>query len=140
MAEQNRFFIKAYGPDDDALKIALAWLAAEAKRQQLPAVIVVYQKDQGLALGRVVGEAQAKALTAGQTVKLNDVDLSLVTMLKLGPISLLKKVALAVWLPDKELAKVRSTLGVAERRSPGRRGRPACSCPAPSGGSRRSRP
>jgi hypothetical protein len=106
VAEQNRFFINAYGTDDDALKIALVWLAAEAKRRQLPAVIVVYQKDQGLALGRVVGEAQAKALTAGQTVKLNDVDLSIVPMRKLGPMSLVKSVALAVWLPDKELAKV----------------------------------
>lgn len=106
VAEQNRFFIKAYGADDDALKIALVWLAAEAKRRGAPAVIVVYQKDQGLALGRVVGEAQAKALTAGQTVKLNGVDLSLVTMRKVGPISLSNKVALAVWLPDKELAKV----------------------------------
>ncbi len=102
----NRFFIKAYGPDDDALKIALAWLAKEATRRQLPAVIVVYQSDQGRALARVIGEAQAKGLLAGTPVKLNGVDLSLVTMRKLGPMALSKKVALAVWLSDKDLAKV----------------------------------
>lgn len=80
---RKSLFIRAHGPDVDALKRALVWLGrlAETDSAKRKAAIAIYSKGQlsGTVIEPVLGTPACKALAKGQTVGFGNASLSLIT-------------------------------------------------------------
>ena len=108
MQPSTRFFINAYGSDDeDAMRLALEWTAAEAAQRSVEAVVVAFSPEILRARRRVLSVAKAQPLGLGQPVPFNGVDLHIVATHWIGDTtSITAKVVLALWLRDRDVATV----------------------------------
>jgi hypothetical protein len=76
----ERFFIDSHGPDDEAVRLGIAWLKDYAQRHGLSrAGIFVYGLQQVQNLGRVLGDDRATRLARQKELPLGGVTVQLLT-------------------------------------------------------------
>ncbi|MEZ5077223.1 MAG: DUF1889 family protein [Solirubrobacterales bacterium] len=75
----NRYFIDAYGPDADAERLGIEWLAREASRQDLPCAVVVPSVDSISSLDRAIGRKAAEFAKKDRYFLLEGVRVQVVT-------------------------------------------------------------
>ena len=102
----ERFFVDAYGPDDDALKAGFVWLLRFAEEHDCSrAAVFVPTVRQVESLGRVIGAPAAKALSKDRQVPSGNLTIDLLIQRGL-PSSYSQGPLLAVWVDDKQLDKL----------------------------------
>jgi hypothetical protein len=102
----ERFFIPAYGPDDEALKDGFRWLFDYARENGSGEVAVEVPSVGSISnLGRVIGDGNAKKLVKDRHLQVDGVRLTVFTektaphRFEVGPV-------LAAWVDDKRLDKL----------------------------------
>lgn len=102
----ERYFIDAYGPDDDALRDGLKWLLHYADEHGHDrAAVFVPTLRQAESLGRVLGREAAKRLKRDREVAIDHLTLELLIASNLGA-RCSDAPLLAVWVDDKQLDKL----------------------------------
>ena len=92
--------------DEVAVRTAVFWLAVQAERTRLDAVIVVPTLKAATCLSDALPSHSLDALIAGNIVRMNRGSLLLLTPDEVMPQTRRHQVVLAIGLTDRELAKV----------------------------------
>jgi hypothetical protein len=105
MSNVERVFIDTEGRDDDALRLGLAWLFDRARRSQRGGVIAVHGLANVERLPPVLPAPAARALARDKRLRLDDVELELMTA-RYQPRSYPLGPTLAIWANDQRLEQI----------------------------------